>query len=373
MRTRYFLFALICSIVIVSFGDCLFSEAFGDEIEASLAREDVASENQGSAQDAAAIQDNLLENSWRFDQGNLIEGTEPDIQLFAQRDVAYSARGIDISEHQGFINWDRVKQSGVQFAIIRIGFAGYDFGGRADYYWKRNVSECERLNIPYGVYLYSYADSIWKASNEASMALNLLQGHHPALPVYYDLEDDSIDKSNVAAIASAFCGQIQGAGYRVGIYANLYWWNSFLTDSCFDNWDKWVAQYNYQCDYDGSYSLWQHTSKASIDGIDGFVDENYWNGVFPYGWVDKDGKRYYYAPDGAMAHGEALIGGSWYHFDEVTGEMTVGFADVPDGAGSSKRVYYAPDGAMAHGEALIGGSWYHFDEVTGEMTVNKCN
>ena len=53
--------------------------------------------------------------------------------------------------------------------------------------------------------------------------------------------------------------------------------------------------------------------------------------------------------------------------------MTVGFADVPDGAGSAKRVYYAPDGAMAHGEALIGGSWYHFDEVTGEMTVNKCN
>ena len=343
-------FAKLACALLFSYACCafLYVEAYGDEAgETSAVSESSTEAPSGNNESILGYSDEsmwgdaaskayLLENSWRFNQGHLIESEDSNPYAIAQYSSESPVRGIDVSEHQGNIDWDKVKQSGVKFAIIRIGFAGYDFGGRADYYWQRNVSECERLNIPYGVYLYSYADSVWKASSEAGMVVDLLRGHHPSLPVYYDLEDDSIDKSNIAAVASTFCNRIQSSGYSVGVYANLYWWNSFLTDSCFDKWDKWVAQYNYQCDYDGQYSVWQHTSKAYIDGINGYVDENYWNGIFPYGWIEKDGKRYYFNSDGAMAHGEALVGGSWYHFDEVTGEMTVGFADVPDGSGSTK-------------------------------------
>ena len=101
-----------------------------------------------------------------------------------------TAQGIDVSEHQGRINWDAVKASGIDFAILRVGFGAPSFDGRVDYQFNRNISECERLGIPYGVYIYSYAWDDQQAADEASMVIRCLSGHNPRLPVYYDLEDN---------------------------------------------------------------------------------------------------------------------------------------------------------------------------------------
>ena len=95
--------------------------------------------------------------------------------------------GIDVSSHQGYINWD-VAAGYIDYAIIRCGY-GSDYTANDDSYWEYNASECERLGIPYGVYLYSYAEKESEAKSEADHVLRLLNGHNPTLPIYYDLED----------------------------------------------------------------------------------------------------------------------------------------------------------------------------------------
>ena len=183
-------------------------------------------------------------------------------------------RGIDVSEWQGDINWSQVKASGIDFAIIRCGF-GKNITKYDDAKWARNVSECERLGIPYGVYFYSYADSVADAKDEAQHALRLLEGHNPEYPVYYDLEDADVaaaGKSTIIKIADTFCSTIEDNGYRAGIYANLNWWNNKLNSSSLNKYEKWVAQYYHECQYKGDYRLWQCTSSGSVPGIEGNVD-----------------------------------------------------------------------------------------------------
>lgn len=229
------------------------------------------------------------ENSWRYSDGEKIDLEEPalpedeEIQIRAAgRSVL---RGIDVSEHNKEIDWEKVKASGIDFAIIRCGYS-LNTENRDDKQWERNVSECERLGIPYGVYLYSYArndeeegvtitSEEW-ALSEAEHALRLLEGHKPDYPVFYDLEDELVDKENLDKLASVFCNKLEEAGYQAGVYANLYWWTHYLTDEeVYSQWDRWVAQYNEVCDYKGNYGIWQYTSKGNVDGIEGNVDLNY--------------------------------------------------------------------------------------------------
>ena len=113
------------------------------------------------------------------------------------------------------------------------------------------------------------------ATSEAQHVLRLISGHKLSYPVYFDMEDNSTLGSDFAAIAQTFCSTVQNAGYAVGVYANLNWWNKYLTDIKFEQWHRWVAQYNIQCDYPGTYAMWQYSSKELVDGIDGSVDMNY--------------------------------------------------------------------------------------------------
>lgn len=236
----------------------------------------------------------IAENSWRYENGRRIlfdnVSLMSDVLPWSKTDEGFvnSAgeiiegalyRGIDVSEHNGTIDWDKVAASGeVDFVLIRCGY-GLDRTSQDDLQWLNNVAACERLDIPYGVYLYSYAENVDQALGEADHALRLLEGHSPDLPVYLDLEESGLaDVSNaelLASIAEAFCEKIETSGYDAGAYANLWWWNDFLTDSCFDRWDRWVAQYNSVCSYAGSYSLWQCTDGGAVDGISGPVDINF--------------------------------------------------------------------------------------------------
>lgn len=185
-----------------------------------------------------------------------------------------SKKGIDVSEFQGKIDWEKVKNDGIEFAILRCGY-GMDFSNQDDVEYERNANECERLGIPYGVYIYSYATNTTRASSEADHVLRLIDGLDLSYPVYYDMEDSSTINSDLAAIAKTFCNKISNSGYSVGVYANLDWWNNRLTDSCFDNWHKWVAQWNETCDYTKPYAMWQYSSSGAVNGINGRVDMNY--------------------------------------------------------------------------------------------------
>lgn len=226
------------------------------------------------------------ENSWRYQDGKRIE-TEIDsmqdeddnpIMLFGVPDK----QGIDVSKHNGTIDWVTVKNN-VDFAIIRCGY-GQNYTNQDDAQWYNNIQGCISNGIPCGVYLYSYATSTAAAKSEAEHVLRLVKGYNFQLPIYYDMEDSktqgTCSNAQLGAIAQTFCDTITNAGYNVGIYANKYWWTSKLTDSAFNNpnWSKWVAQYNSSCTYSGSYDMWQYTSSGRVSGISGNVDRNYWYG-----------------------------------------------------------------------------------------------
>ena len=224
----------------------------------------------------------LSPNSWRYQDGVLtVSGGNEDDLIDAQSlsdnlPSGAVARGIDVSSYQGKIDWEKVKASGIKFAIIRIG-AVY---GSTDSYFERNVSECERLGIPYGIYYYTYARTSAEAQRDADRVISWLGSHRPQLPIYYDVEDKWITPPNISAETlnnniTIFCNQIKAAGFTPGVYTNLYWSRNFLTKWTLQTWDIWIAQYNYECNYTGSYSFWQYGSKGSVPGIEGNVDMDY--------------------------------------------------------------------------------------------------
>lgn len=189
------------------------------------------------------------------------------------------SRGIDVSKYQGNIDWAAVKASGtVDFAIIRAGY-GSDITSQDDQYFAQNVQGCINNGIPFGVYLFSYATTVAKAQSEAAHALRLISGLKLSYPVYYDMEDNNtqsgLSKSLLGDIAVTFCDAIKAAGFYPAVYANTYWFTTYLTDSRFNNYDKWVAEYSSSCSYTGSYKIWQYSSKGSVSGISGNVDMNY--------------------------------------------------------------------------------------------------
>ena len=317
--------------------------------------------------DAEAAQ-TLVENSWRYEGGQLVSddasSEEDGIALLSMDALpdGVTAQGIDVSVHQGRIDWDAVKASGIDFAILRVGFGAPSFGGRVDYQFNRNISECERLAIPYGVYVYSYAFDNQQAADEASMVIDCLSGHNPRLPVYYDLEDKTIiadgRQSGIASRAQTFCNKISSAGYKPGIYANLNWFNNILTDPVFKSgsWDHWIAQYNSQCHYTASYSFWQYTSRGKVSGISGNVDMNYaYVDVSLYYWQLKEGTWYYATSDGKAYTGWLRQGGAWYWLDpDAGGVMATGLYEC-----NGSMYWFNASGAMATGWVLDGGTWYY--------------
>ncbi len=200
------------------------------------------------------------------------------------------SKGIDVSVYQGNIDWTETKNN-IDWAIIRCGY-GSDYTKQDDAQWKNNVAACEKYGIPYGVYLYSYATTVEKAKSEAAHVIRLLKGHKPDMPVFLDFEESRISvlgKAKVLEIAKVFCEAITKAGYLYGTYANKYWFEQYLTDSWYNKYPKWVAQYNSEITYKGTYDIWQYSSKGSVPGIIGNVDMNYCYTSYLKGDVDGDG------------------------------------------------------------------------------------
>lgn len=188
---------------------------------------------------------------------------------------------IDVSVHQGIINWEEAKKH-IDGAIIRCGY-GRDIISQDDKRYVENVEACIKYNIPFGVYLYSYADTINAAKSEAAHVLRLLEPYKNDLsyPVYYDLEEAGTEKGAVER-ALAFGEIIESEGYWCGIYANQYWWQTYLKNGL-DCYTKWVAKYSSEkpSGISGTYDIWQYSKKGSVPGIEGNVDMNICYKDFP--------------------------------------------------------------------------------------------
>lgn len=247
-------------------------------------------------------------NTWHKDENGCWVGKDTQYEV---RPVVNDAceLGIDVSEHQGVINWKKVKAAGVTFAIIRCGYGDYYPDGRqTDEYWLANVKGAQSVGMRIGVYLYSYATNATGAKKEASHTLIELEkaGLSPkdlAYPVYYDVEegykdpktgkedgtpgvdgdDESARKKTLQKMVLAYTQIILDAGYRAGLYGGQYWYENWYGSAVLDNPDIsiWVAQWpGYGCvgwrsSYQGKHDIWQCMSDGRVDGISDTVDMNF--------------------------------------------------------------------------------------------------
>lgn len=178
-------------------------------------------------------------------------------------------KAVDISEHNGIINFEGLKNA-VDYVIIRCGY-GQDMASQDDKQWIRNVTECERLGIPYGVYLYSYAKTTERIEGEIKHCLRLLRGHSPSLPVFFDSEEkgtQNVAKHN----AKRFCDAMITNGYKAGIYASKSWFENYIGETW--GYDLWIARYANALGVD-NVDIWQYSSNGSVAGINGRCDVNH--------------------------------------------------------------------------------------------------
>ena len=191
------------------------------------------------------------------------------------------SRGIDVSKFQGSINWSQVKASGVDFAIIRVGYRGYGSGALVeDSQFRANIQGASSAGIPVGLYFYSQAVNEEEAVEEASMVLSLCGGYRLNYPIYYDTEyvaggrANGISRETRTACAVAFCETIRNAGYSAGVYSYASWFYNSLSYANISKYSIWIAQYRDNLDFKYSYKIWQYSSKGRVPGISANVDMN---------------------------------------------------------------------------------------------------
>lgn len=214
-----------------------------------------------------------------------------DKKNFFNTDKEY-VEGIDVSSHNGEINWNSVAKS-TEFTIIRVGYRGYGTGKiETDSMFEDNIKSANKAKIPAGVYFYSQALTPEEAVEEAKFVLDAIDGYNVDLPVFIDFEyahgsdgeltgrlyEAKLSSAQSAEIINAFCKKIRDGGYYSGVYSSSSILNfSVKTSSLDDEIYVWVADYNKTVSYLGAYDIWQYSKKGQCDGVNSkYVDVNYW-------------------------------------------------------------------------------------------------
>ncbi|MCM1126009.1 MAG: glycoside hydrolase family 25 protein [Lachnospiraceae bacterium] len=227
------------------------------------------------------ILDSLKKHNYVYD--NFVEDENKEIVYVDDTDVVHSLKGIDVSRHQEEINWKKVAQDGVSYAFIRGGYRGYSEGKiLEDDYFQDNIEGALDNGIEVGVYFYTQAVSEEEAVEEAEFLLDLLEPYDVTYPVVLDLEDPEnasartadMTKEEHTKAAIAFLETVKDAGYTPMIYGNLKTFMLMLDLEQMEGYDKWFAYYNTPVYFPYEFTIWQYSSKGSIDGIKGDVDMN---------------------------------------------------------------------------------------------------
>ena len=190
--------------------------------------------------------------------------------------MAIEMKGIDVSKHNGVIDWDKVKAAGIEFAILRAGYGRKD-PKQIDPMFERNYAECKRVGIPVGAYHYSYADSPADALLEAEFFLEIIQGKKFEFPVIFDIEDKSQENLGMTTLTNMclmFCDRVEDAGYYTAIYANTDWLKNKLDYSRLQKYDIWLADWRKKEGWGKPHGMWQYTDSGKVSGISTKVDMN---------------------------------------------------------------------------------------------------
>ena len=184
-------------------------------------------------------------------------------------------KGIDVSKYQGEINWEKVKECGVEFAVIRSGY-GRELSQK-DPYFEQNCKGAKAAGLRIGTYWYSYAESAEDAKTEAKAFLEAVKGKTFDLPVYYDVEENAQaqkGKEFVTGVILAFTEEVKKAGYTPGVYANTNWLKNYIDRDKLGNMSIWKADYREDYDKEIPCDIHQYASDGSVAGINGRCDMN---------------------------------------------------------------------------------------------------
>ena len=188
--------------------------------------------------------------------------------------------GIDISKHNGTVDWNAVKNAGVEFVILRCGYRGSASGVLVeDEKFRTNIKGATAAGLKVGIYFFSQAVNEMEAVEEASLTLSLIKGHKISYPVYIDVEAangraDGLSAAERTKVVKAFCETVRDSGYTAGVYSNKNWFAEKMDTGAFGNYRIWLAQYTESPTYTGRYEMWQYSSRGTIPGIKGDVDLN---------------------------------------------------------------------------------------------------
>ena len=216
----------------------------------------------------------------RHRTSNIVGFGRPDYDAITKPATKDYKQGIDVSEYQGYIDWAKVKESGISFACMR----STNKNGSVDPTFERNLAGCMEHGIEYSCYKYSYAQTHDQARIEADGVINLLNGRK--MPIWLDLEDKSqlpLGKEMIEGIALSFIGECKDAGYDVGIYCNKNWYDNYISQFLKDRFSFWIARYKKNDDGQIHEDImpdwknviaWQYSSKGHVPGIEGNVDRD---------------------------------------------------------------------------------------------------
>lgn len=228
----------------------------------------------------ADIDETLPKNSLDFNK-NLVR---VDGKLQYQEDgVSTAKKGIDISKYQGDIDWNKVKEQGMEYAIIRVGNRGYSEGNIVlDEKFHKNMKNAIAAGIEVGVYFYSQAITVEEAREEAAFVIENTKNYELSYPVVFDSEEVGVDEARTDAVTQAemtditiaFCEEIKAAGYHPMVYGNIKWFMARVDMTRLVEYDKWFAQYFNTPFFPYELAMWQYTATGQLDGITGNVDVN---------------------------------------------------------------------------------------------------
>lgn len=215
-----------------------------------------------------------------------VKGAEEDADGSENTDLQFAKGGaklgIDVSKWNKTIDWDEVKDAGIEFAIIRCGYRGASSGALIlDPMYEKNIRGAIEAEIPVGVYFFTQAVDEVEAVEEASAVISLIEEYDVDYPVFLDSEStggtgraDGLEADERTKIHKAFLQTIADAGYETGIYGSRNWLNDQVDMEELSSYKTWLAEYAEVPEYDGYYHMWQYTSKGTVDGIDTNVDLN---------------------------------------------------------------------------------------------------
>lgn len=282
-------------------------------------------------------------------------------------------RGIDVSKWQGNIDWNRVKASGVDFAILRAGYGSV--ASQKDPTFEDNYQNAKAAGIPVGAYHYSYAKDIAGAKREAQTFLEWIKGKQLEYPVVFDIEESAtynLGRNTVSEIIKTFCSIVEAAGYYVSVYTNKNWLDHVVSDEVKSKYDTWLAQWTSTPSYVGPYGMWQYTSSGTVDGISGRVDMDIAYKNYPEiikrkqlnGWSGADVPQ---TPESkAYAAGKSLALNNTPIYISATSKKIAGY---------KSGTYYVYDGNVINGRIRITNSAARVgkkpasENVTGYMEV----